>query len=167
MIWIIIIAVVAFVLYLSSKGDADMKNVKKYGGLKNKYRLLINNIMSRNSFYQVQEINANNVRITNTGMVFRLIEMDKKLQVVWNWESFTTGQVHKLVWNFDENENQDKMYETIDRDMKIQNFVDDGMTKQQATDWLKISYCDDKQRQEQLIDIFSKKYPDLWSKMFG
>lgn len=167
MIYIIIIAVIAFIIYLSIKGTADLKNVNKFGGLKNKYKILIDQIMSRNSFYQLNEINANNVELTNTGMKFKLIEMDKKIQITWFWNSFSSGQTHKLIWKFDENENQNKMYEILDREIAIQNFIDDGMTKSQAEDWFKIGRSENEEEQEKLVSNFSKKYPELWSKITG
>lgn len=167
MIWIIIIAIIAFVIYLSAKGNADLKNVEKYGGLKNKYKTLIDLIMSRNSFYQLNEINSNNIELTNTGMKFKLIEMDKKLQITWVWNSFGSGQNHKLLWKFDENEDQKKMYEKLNKDMAVQNLIDDGMTKQQAEDFYIINNTTNKVEQNRLVENFSKKYPALWSKMTG
>lgn len=167
MVYIIIIAVIAFIIYLSFKGNADIQNVNKYGGLRNKYKTLIDQIMARNSFYQLNEINANNIELTNTGMKFKLIEMDKKLQISWIWNSFGTGQTHKLLWKFDENENQIKMYQKLEKDMALQNLIDDGMTKQQAEDFYAINRETNENVQNQLVENFSKKYPELWSKMTG
>lgn len=134
---IIVIAAIIYVANLSAKGNADIKNVEKYGGLKIKYSTLINLIMSRNPLYQISELNINNVAITNTGIVFKLIELDKKLQITWQWNSFITGRTYKLQWKFDENEDQDKMYQIINKDISIQNFIDDGMTKLEAEELLK------------------------------
>ena len=168
MIWIIIIiAIIAFIIYLGAKGNADIKNVEKFGGLRNKYGVFIDKIMARNSFYQLHEINSNNIELTNTGMKFRLIEIDKKLQVTWAWNSFGTGKTYNIQWNFDENENQNKMYETLNKDMAIQTFIDDGMTKPQAEDWLKMSKSTNENEQEKLALEFSKKHPELWAKITG
>ena len=123
--------------------------------------------MARNSFYKLNEINSNNIALTNTGMTFKLIEMDKKLQIVWVWNSFGSGKNHKLVWKFDENEDQTKMYQKMDEDMAIQNLIDDGMTKQQAEDFYLINKTSDKNKQNQLVEKFSKKHPELWSKITG
>lgn len=169
---LIIIAIIAFIAIgyifkLASKGNADIENVKKHGGLRKKYHTLITLIMSRNSFYQLQELNINNVAITNTGMVFKLIEIDKKLQITWRWDSFSTGKTHQLQWYFNENENQNKMYEEINKGLTIQNFIDDGMTKIQAEDWFTINKSDSKEKQDKLIHEFSIKYPELWSKITG
>ena len=108
MIYIIIIAVIVFFIYLVSKDNADIQNVNKFGGLKNKYKILIEHIMSRNSFYKLNEINSNNIVLTNTGMRFKLIELDKKLQITWHWDSFVSGKSHTVQWLFDESENQNE-----------------------------------------------------------
>ncbi len=167
MVYVIIIAVIAFIAYNAFKGNADIANVKKYGGLRNKYATLINKIMSRNSQYRLEEKNSNNILLTNTGMVFRLIEIDKKLQVTWNWHAFGSNKVYKLQWNFNEFQNQDEMYAIIDKDVTVQNFIDDGMTKQQAEDWLEISRAENESEQKRLVNTFLKKYPELWSKITG
>lgn len=165
MIWIILIAIVAVFIYLARKGNADIENVNKYGGLTSKYHTFINHIMSRNAYYQLNEINSNNVELTNTGMKYKLIEIDKKLQVTWVWNSFSTGKVHKLQWKFNESENQDLMYQKMATDISIQNLVDEGMTTAQATDWLKMSRGATEEEQRRLADEFAKKYPALWDKL--
>lgn len=138
---IIIISVGIFLLVrLAKKGNADIANVQKYGGLKKKYSVLINHIMSRNSFYQLQELNINNVAITNTGMVFKLIEIDKKLLITWHWNSFSTGQSYKLKWNFDEFTDQDEMYAMVRKGMTIQTCIDNGMTRSQAEEYYNTNY---------------------------
>jgi hypothetical protein len=100
-------------------------------------------------------------------MIFKLKEMDKKLQITWVWNSFGSGQNHKLQWKFDENEDQVKMYERLHIDMAIQNLIDDGMTKQQAEDFFEINHTTNEDEQKRLLENFSKKYPALWSKMTG
>lgn len=166
--WIIvcvIIAVIAFVIYQSIKGNSDIQNVEKHGGLRKKYSVLIDRIMARNSFYQLQELNSNNIEMTTTGMKFKLIELDKKLQVTWSWNSFSSGKNHRLQWYFAEDENQDKMYEKLNKDIAIQNLIDDGMTKPQAEDLLKISHSNNEAEKEKLVMEFLTKYPELWSKI--
>lgn len=165
MIWIIILAVVAYLIYLATKGKADLENVNKYGGLVIKYKTLIDYIMSRNAYYQLNEINSNNIELTNTGMKFKLIELDKKLQITWFWNSFSSGKTHKLKWNFDEFESQNKMYQQIDFDINLQSLIDEGMTSEQAKDWLNISQSNDEKEQENLVIEFSKKYPALWERL--
>ncbi len=165
MIYIFIIVIIVIFLYFSAKGTANLKNVSKHGGLKNKYKTLIDLIMSRNPFYQLNEINANNLELTNTGIKFSFIEVDKKLIITWIWNSFTSGQTHQLLWKFDVYEDQIKMYERIDRDMGVQNFIDDGMTKEQAEDFFVIHRCQNKEERDSLIEDFGAKYPDLLSNL--
>lgn len=167
MVYVIIIAVIALIAYNAFKGNADIKNVNKYGGFRNKYKILIDRIMSRNSFYQLKEINSNNIELLNTGMKFKLIELDKKLQIIWLWTRIGTGKTYKIQWRFNEFQDQNEMYSIIDKDMAIQNFIDDGMTKKQAEYWLEIARTDNKVEQGRLINEFSKKYPEFWSKIKG
>ncbi|MFM2268049.1 MAG: hypothetical protein RL757_1490 [Bacteroidota bacterium] len=155
------------IIIMGNKGNEDIKNVNKYGGLQKKYSILIGKIMDRNPYYQLEIKNSNNVRLTNTGMAFRLIELDKKLQVTWNWHRFSSGKMYKLQWYFYEYENQDKMYEVLDRDVAIQGFIDSGMTKLQAEEWFKISRSNNEAEQEKLVKEFSRKYPEFWSKITG
>ena len=136
----IIILAIVLLIRLAIKGNADIQNVQKHGGLINKYSILINLIMSRNSYYQLKEININNIEITNTGMMFKLIEIDKQLQVTWHWSSFTTGKNHKLQWHFKEFANQEDMYLKIKKGMTVQNLIDDGINKQEAEQWYKVNY---------------------------
>ena len=141
MIGIVIAIVVIYIIYLGVKGNKDIQNVNKYGGLKNKYSIFINHIMSRNSY--------------------------RKLQVTWVWQSFSTGKTHKLQWLFNEFENQDSMYEKVDKGMTIQNYIDDGMNQVEAEDWFKISRSTNKIEQDTLVESFSKKYPALWDRMIN
>lgn len=157
----IIIIVILFIIYFLIKGNADMKNVNKYGGLKNKYKTIIDLILARNPFYNMREINPNNIELSSTGVRFKLIELDKKLQVTWFWSSLQTGKNYKLIWKFDETENQHNMYAKIKNDIDIHSLMDEGLTKTQATDIVEINNTTDKEKQERLINIFNTKYPDL------
>lgn len=142
MIWIIItiIVVVCSIIYFNYITVRDFGSVDKYGGLKNKYAVFISKILERNPFYSLHEKNLNYVEITNTGMLFILREINKKLRVTWHWKSFTTGKSYKIKWSFGENEDPEKMYQQVDKDMKIQNMIDSGMTKQEAVNYYKNTY---------------------------
>lgn len=142
MIWIIItiIVVVCGIIYFNYITVRDFGSVDKYGGLKNKYAVFISKILERNPFYSLHEKNLNYVEITNTGMLFILREINKKLRVTWHWKSFTTGKTYEIKWSFGENEDPKKMYRQVDKDMKIQNMIDSGMTKQEAVNYYKNTY---------------------------
>lgn len=133
-----------------------------YGGLKNKYKKLIDLIMARNPMYQLEEINTNNVVLSNTGMIFRLIEKDKKLHIYWVWHSLGSDQTYRLFWKFDENENQQKMYDIIAFDMEVQVLINDGLNRQQAIDLATISRTKNEEEKKRLVDTFSIKYPYLF-----
>ena len=160
--------VLGLLIYLGAKGNADTKNVEKYGGLRNKYNVLIGNIMSRNPYYQIFEKNSNNIVLSCTGMTFRLIELDKKLQVVWIWERNRFGlKIYKKTWHFDENMDQIEMYKQIDAHLEIQNLVDDGMTDPQAKDFYLITKAASKEERERLVNDFKNKYPNVLENLMG
>ena len=142
MIWIIIaiVVIVGGIAYFNHITMRDFGSVDKYGGLKNKYAVFIGKILERNSFYSLHERNLNYVEITNTGMLFILREINKKLRVTWHWKSFTTGRTYKIKWSFGENEDPEKMYQQVSKDMRIQNMIDNGMTKEEAVNYCKNAY---------------------------
>jgi hypothetical protein len=134
--WIIIaiVVVIGGIAYFSYITMRDFGSVNKYGGLKNKYAVFIGKILDRNAFYRLHEKNINYVVLTNTGMFFILREINKKLKVTWHWESFSTGKIYEVKWSFGENEDQEKMYQQVDKDMKIQNMKDNEAMIKEAVD---------------------------------
>lgn len=135
MIWIIIVIVGLAILYNMSKGSKDIKNVEKFGGLENKYGILIKNLMS-NEKLRLRKINSNNIEIgysfVGDGYVyFKLIEIDKKLLARYESKDMVDG-VQKLAWKFDEFEDQKKMFQQIAKDLTIHNFMKSGLSKQDA-----------------------------------
>lgn len=170
MTWIILIAVIAIVIFfgrLANQTVSEIEHVGKHGGLKNKYKILIEHIMSRNSLYQLKENYSNDIELLCTGTKFHLTEVKKTLEINWGWDSFTSGKLHRLKWSFDEFKNQDEMYSIIDKDINIVSLIDEGFTKQQAIDFLNISLLTNEVEQKKLISDFSNKYPELWSKISG
>jgi len=63
--------------------------------LKEKYPVLINHILNRNSYYQMREIDANNVKLICTGITFTLTEVNRNLQITYVWDSFSTGKTYR------------------------------------------------------------------------
>ncbi len=170
MTWIIIVIVLAIVIFFVRHSDQtinEINHIGKHGGLKNKYKVVIDKIMSRNSLYQLKEHYSNDIELLCTGTVFHLTEVKKVLKITWAWNSFVSGKSHGLKWCFDEFQNQDEMYEIIDKDIKIVSLIDEGFTKQQAIDFLNISLSKNEIEQNKLISDFSNKYPELWSKISG
>lgn len=136
MIWIIIIvAIVAFFLYNGYKGAKDIKNVEKYGGILNKYNILIEFIMT-NKKLKLNQINSNNIEIGynfigNGYVKFKLIEISGILQIKYESKDLVDG-VQRLIWKFSENEDQVKMAETISKDMFMHNLILQGTSKEEA-----------------------------------
>ncbi|WP_297970359.1 hypothetical protein [uncultured Capnocytophaga sp.] len=133
--------------------------------IRNKYSVLINHILNRNSYYQMREIDANNVKLICTGITFTLTEVNRNLQITYVWDSFSTGKTYRHQWRFNENKDQNEMYEEIDKEIGIQSMIDSGFTREQAEDIAEIKYAKSQAEQEALLYIFSKKHPHLWEMM--
>ncbi|QIG89907.1 hypothetical protein G6R40_09645 [Chryseobacterium sp. POL2] len=149
----------------SSNSQNYSTNTKANISLNLIYKDLIAHIMKRNPLYKLRELNLNEVEITNTGMSFSLRKINDVLKITWYWDSFSSGKNHVVEWQFHESENQDLMYQKISNDMTIQNLIDEGMTKIQAIEWVKIINTTDEEESEKLVEIFSKKHPSLWAKI--
>ncbi len=134
-ITLIIVAIVIFIIYTGYKGNQDLKYVESFGGLKKKYNTLIQNLMSEEKM-KLNIINSNKIEIgynfIGGGYVFfRLIEMDKKLQIKYQSKDMVDG-IQNIVWNFDESKNQDEMYEIITKELVVHNLMLRGMTREEA-----------------------------------
>lgn len=129
--------------------------------VKDKYSTLIGHIMNRNAYYQMKEVEDSKVILTCTGVTFSLIQVSDRLQVNWIWNSFSTGKTYKHQWYFKGNRNQDEMYKEIDKEIRIQSTMDNGFTRIQAEEYLKIMTCSNPIEREKLLETFAKKYPDF------
>lgn len=152
MVYVIIIAIVIFILYNSFKGNQDIKNVEKHGGLQNKYNELIQCIMS-NEKLRLRTINPNNIEIGYSFagggyLFFKLIEMSGNLIVRYESKDFVDG-VKKLAWKFNENDNQTQMFEKISKDLAIHNFMLSGLSRKEATEAVQEILEEQKQKSSQ------------------
>ena len=134
-LWIIVAIVVIFIVYNGYKGNKDTKNVERFGGIDIKYATLVRLFMS-NEKLQLYKHNANNLEIgyafVGGGYVrFKLIEMSGKLQVAYQSKDMVDG-LQNLVWNFDENQDQNKMFEKVSDDLAIHAMLSNGMTREEA-----------------------------------
>lgn len=132
---LIIIAIIIIIIFNAFKGGKDIQNVEKYGGLRYKYTELIGYLMS-NEKLKLTVINSNNVEIgynfVGNGYVrFKLIELSKTLQVAYQSKDNING-IQNLVWKFGELEDQKKMFDTISKDLYINNLMLGGLSREEA-----------------------------------
>ncbi|PZD78537.1 hypothetical protein [Mesonia sp. K7] len=166
MIWaIIILVIVVLFIYNGYKGNKDIKNVERYGGLEFKYGVLIQKIMS-NEKLKLRKINSNNLEIgysfAGGGYVmFKLIEMSGHLTVRYESKDMVDG-VQKLAWKFREFDNQVDMFDIITKDLTIHNLKLGGLSEQEASrvyqDMVEEDATSDKNSKEVNKQTYVKKH---------
>ncbi len=156
MIWIIILAIIGIFLFLGVKGGQDIKNVEKYGGLENKYKILVNKMLSHSQKLKMKKINSNNLEIgysfTSGFVRFKLIEMNKVLQVQYMANSVIDGKSN-LIWKFNEYEDQNKMFDKISKDLAIHTFMLEGLSREDAVKAYNKTYGSDSENSENDSEI--------------
>lgn len=119
--WTVIILILAglaikFMWDLKSQND----KVGSEGGMTGKYRTLIDSLITEDRRTQISEANANSLTLSlNTiggSTAFFLTQTFGSLTVQWIIKNPIYGE-HKLEWEFPEYENQNKMFETMKKDL--------------------------------------------------
>jgi len=126
--WIIIIAVLIFVIFkFLYDRNKQASKITKEGGMKNKYRELIEFLMrdSRTKIFQ-ETSDSITLGISSLGgtTLFILIQTFGHVTVQWKVDNPLLGK-HKLEWRFDEYDDQEIMTEKIAND--IQKYQDNVM----------------------------------------
>ncbi len=119
--WIILIAIVAYVIIkfaIDSNKQADA--VVKQGGMRKKYKTLVNHLLSGHPQARIVQETATflNIGVSNMGGTtsFFITQTFGTVTVEWKINSPLFGK-HKLEWTFDEFLDQDKMIEKIENDV--------------------------------------------------
>jgi len=117
--WIIIIAIMVFILIMFINDTSQQSSkIKKEGGMRNKYRELISYIMSQDSRSRIFQETSNSITLglSNIGgtTLYILTQTFGKLTVQWKVDSPVFGK-HSLEWDFPEYGDQEKMmYKIMD-----------------------------------------------------
>jgi len=121
--WIIIIIIVVIIIgkFLYDNNQQSAK-VAKEGGMRHKYRNLIQDLLSPNPRCKIIRESSDSITlglVSNMGAgstLFVLTQAFGKLNVQWLFESPFYGK-HKLEWNFQEYGNQKEMLERMNNDV--------------------------------------------------
>lgn len=115
--WIVIIVIVVFIIgkFLLDKNEQAGK-ITMQGGMKNKYKELIEYLMSGDMRTRIFEETSDSLTLglSNAGgsTLFVLIQSFGKVTVQWKLNSPIYGK-HKLEWSFDEFKDQEEMADVI------------------------------------------------------
>ncbi|EKF56865.1 hypothetical protein I215_01585 [Galbibacter marinus] len=119
MIWVItVLAIIAF-LFFKDKGEEN-KRIAKQGGVKQKYGILINYILSSHPQMEVQKLNTDSITMAviepGVRTEFSIRHGFESVSVFWRHYSAGFGN-HRLNWTFPEFQSQEEMINEIEGDI--------------------------------------------------
>lgn len=120
--WKIILAVVVWILFSFIRDlNKQKNNIKQQGGMKLKYRVLIDNILSKSpQNMEVKETSDSILIGASSAMgsvLFMIVQTFSVVTVQYKSKNPMIGNV-KLEWEFNPNMDQNLMFEKIDSDLK-------------------------------------------------
>ena len=114
--WIIVIIVIFFIAQFFISKQIQSSKIAKQGGMLNKYRKLIDIILSWHPKTSIYENGSDHLTIrtsSESGIINIILVQNKyNLSVQWIVESSVFGK-HKLKWEFYEFDDQEKMAKRI------------------------------------------------------
>ncbi len=121
--WVIIIGiVVAVIIKFAYDSNKQAESVSKQGGMRIKYRTLINYVLESDSKAKIFKETSTfiSVGVSSLGgtTVFLIQQTFGKVNIQWKFDSPVFGN-HKLEWDFDEFLDQNKMIQKIENDLSI------------------------------------------------
>lgn len=118
--WIIIIVIAFIVIKFALDANKQADSVIKQGGMRKKYRVLIDNLLSGNEnskiFSETTTFVSLGVRGLGGSTIFNIQQTFGTVSIKWNAENPIFGR-HTLNWSFDEFFDQYKMLDKISNDI--------------------------------------------------
>ena len=127
-VFIVVLIIVAIVIgKFMSDSNKQNKKIEQEGGMRHKYRELINIILSGTSDCEIHKIDSNSVTLLSSSIggttQFTLVQTFRSLHVTWELASPVFGS-HDMSWEFPEFHDQQKIADRIMNDLvKYQNNV--------------------------------------------
>lgn len=121
--WIIIIGIILFII-IKFAGDTNKQAnaVAKQGGMRNKYRTLVNYALSGHKHSRIISEDGTGITIgcgsPGGSTYIDIVQTFGTVTVRWQSKSILLGN-HKLEWEFDEFMDQEKMIEKIENDIDV------------------------------------------------
>lgn len=119
--WLLIIAIILFIVIKFTRDLNKQANaVAKQGGMRNKYRTLVEYAISGHPESKIVHEDGTSIRIgcsTPGGSTyFSIIQTFGSVTIRWSQNSALTGK-HNLEWQFDEFDDQELMINKIEADL--------------------------------------------------
>ncbi|MCC5906202.1 MAG: hypothetical protein JJU13_08355 [Balneolaceae bacterium] len=126
LIIVLLIAVFIFGKFISDSNKQNRK-IEKEGGMRHKYRELIDLLLSGTSDCEVYKVDSNSVTLRSSSVggttLFTLVQTFGRINIKWELKSPVFGS-HDMIWEFPEYHDQQVIVDRILNDLvKYQNNV--------------------------------------------
>ncbi|HPO61180.1 MAG TPA: hypothetical protein PLN45_06485 [Exilispira sp.] len=115
------------------------RRILRDGGMRKKYETLINLILQQDKEARVVNEKPSDISIVLTTMsgrvIINILATFRSVTVTWLLDSYLLGN-HKLMWEFDKDEDQEYMFERMNKEINVymenkdfENRLQDGIDK--------------------------------------
>ena len=140
MVWIVIISFLVLIIgkFLWDRAKME-RRILRDGGMRKKYETLINLILQQDKEARVVNEKTSDISIVLTTMsgrvIINILATFRSVTVTWLLDSYLLGN-HKLMWEFDKDEDQEYMFERMNKEINVymenkdfENRLQDGIDK--------------------------------------
>lgn len=138
--WIIIISFLIVIIgkFLWDRAKMERKILRE-GGMRKKYETFINLILQQDQEAKVVNEKPSDISIVLTSIsgrvIINILATFRSVTVTWLLDSYLLGD-HKLIWEFDKDEEQEYMFERMNKEINVymeninfENRLQNGMDK--------------------------------------
>ena len=140
MVWIVIISFLVLIIgkFLWDRAKME-RRILREGGMRKKYETFINLILQQDKEARVVNEKPSDISIVLTTMsgrvIINILATFRSVTVTWLRDSYLLGN-HKLMWEFDKDEDQEYMFERMNKEINVymenkdfENRLQEGISK--------------------------------------
>ena len=123
MVWIVIISFLVLIIgkFLWDRAKME-RRILRDGGMRKKYETFINLILQQDKEARVVNEKPSDISIVLTTMsgrvIINILATFRSVTVTWLLDSYLLGN-HKLMWEFDKDEDQEYMFERMNKEINV------------------------------------------------
>jgi len=123
MVWIVIISFLVLIIgkFLWDRAKME-RRILREGGMRKKYETFINLILQQDKEARVVNEKPSDISIVLTTMsgrvIINILATFRSVTVTWLLDSYLLGN-HKLMWEFDKDEDQEYMFERMNKEINV------------------------------------------------
>lgn len=123
MVWIVIISFLVLIIgkFLWDRAKME-RRILREGGMRKKYETFINLILQQDKEARVVNEKPSDISIVLTTMsgrvIINILATFRSVTITWLLDSYLLGN-HKLMWEFDKDEDQEYMFERMNKEINV------------------------------------------------